>query len=984
MSNLNENNFRHLGPSVRVCVINVEGISRSKSDYLSKLANESHIDIIMTQETHTSSMEALNSRGKIGGYVLVGAELHEKYGTAVYRSTRTQGVSLLESSSASNISLTTVKVNDLTLVNVYKPPNIPWPSTVMKTNQHPAVYCGDFNSHSTEWGYQMNDHQGEQIMDWSSNNDLKLIFDPKEKGTFHSARWNQDYNPDLCFVSANEEGIPLMVTRSVLNTFPHSQHRPVLLEIGLKIPLLKTVQRPRWNFRKAKWSQYQSELDDLIGLIPPVAANYERFAHLTISIAKKHIPRGFRKEYVPCWGEETDRLYREFKDSGNQQTADDLLKSLDNARRERWCETVENLTFARSSRKPWSLIRKLGAAKPPNPNNAKIHPNKVARRIVRMSKVPPDVRFSRKTIRKYRELRKRTPKTSHHSRPFTTDEVDSALSATKIGKAAGFDCIYPEFLVKSGPRVRKWMARFFSDVMLNNKLPLLFKKTKIIALLKPGKSPDQPENYRPVALLSVMLKLLERLLYNRWYPLIDEVVPQDQAGFRSGRSCTDQVLALTNFIESGFQRRLKTGVVFVDLTAAYDTVWKKGLLYKLLKVIPDLTICDLLCNILSDRIFQVFLNDKSSSFKKLNNGLAQGSVLAPLLFNLYTHDLPPSVSRRFMYADDIAYACQSKEIDQLNNMLSSDMLLLTEYTRNWRLKPSISKTESSLFHLNNLQAMAELRVQFEGEELRHNDNPKYLGVFLDRTLTYKSHLQKLRAKVSTRNNLIRKLAGTSWGANAHCLRISSLSLVYSTAEYCSPVWLNSAHAKLINTELNTTMRVISGTLKSTPVDWLPVLCDITPPPIRRKTALLREFVKATSNPDIPLFTDLQQQPRKRLKSRKPPLALADELFSSNWQPEDTFTINSPLFDRNANRATELQLPRKAWCNLNRLRTGHGRSNAMMKKWGFIEDSVCVCGFPDQTVAHILHSCPILSYGGPIDDIKNLTAEAMTWLSTLNL
>lgn len=787
----NQNRFRQLGPSVRVYVINVEGISRAKSDYLSQVSNELEIDLIMVQETHTGSMESLYSRGRIGGYVLIGAELHEKYGTAVYRKMTSQGVILVESSSIDNISLTAVRVNDLSLVNVYKPPNVPWSSSVMKTYSHPAVYCGDFNSHNTEWGYSVNDQQGEQVMEWSSLNELKLIYDPKERGTFHSARWNRDYNPDLCFASTNEEGIPLMVTRNVMNSFPNSQHRPVVLEIGLKIPLIQSVQRPRWNFRKANWKEFQTELDDVIRFIPPVATNYERFSRLTIGTAKKHVPRGFRKEYVPCWGEETDRLYREFKESGDQELADDLLKSLDNARRERWCETVETMTFARSSRKPWSLIRKLGAARPPNPNDAKIHPNRVARRIIRMSKVPPDVKFSRNITRRYRELRKKTARTNEHSRPFTSDDVDVALSATKTGKAAGFDSIYPEFLVNSGPRVRRWLASFFTDVMLNNTLPLLFKKTKIIALLKPGKSPQSADSYRPIALLSVMLKLLERLLFNRLSPLIDEVVPHDQAGFRSGRSCTDQVLALTNYVESGFQRKLKTGVVFVDLTAAYDTVWKKGLLYKFLRVIPNLTICDLLCNMLSDRIFQVFLNDKSSSLLKLNNGLAQGSVMSPLLFNLYTSDLPPSNSRRFMYADDIAYACQDKNYNQLNEILSSDMSLLIEYTRQWRLKPSITKTESSIFHLNNRESMAELEVEFDGAVLAHNPTPKYLGVFLDRTLTFRTHLQKLRSKISTRNNLIRKLSGTSWGANANCLRISSLSLVYSTAEYCASVWLNS-------------------------------------------------------------------------------------------------------------------------------------------------------------------------------------------------
>ena len=118
--------------------------------------------------------------------------------------------------------------------------------------------------------------------------------------------------------------------------------------------------------------------------------------------------------------------------------------------------------------------------------------------------------------------------------------------------------------------------------MITNKLPADFKRAQVIALLKPGKPAESADSYGSIALFSVMLKLLERLLYNRTVDGINAVIPPEQAGFRSGRRCEDQVLTLTNYIENGFQTCLKTGVAFVDLTAAYDIVWKKGLLYKLL------------------------------------------------------------------------------------------------------------------------------------------------------------------------------------------------------------------------------------------------------------------------------------------------------------------------------------------------------------------------------------------------------------------
>src|SRR6218665_3717058 len=110
----------------------------------------------------------------------------------------------------------------------------------------------------------------------------------------------------------------------------------------------------------------------------------------------------------------------------------------------------------------------------------------------------------------------------------------------------------------------------------------------------------------------------------------------------------------------------------------------------------------------------------------------------------------------------------------------------------------------------------------------HDLKPVYLGVTLDRALTYHDHLKKTAAKVNIRNNLLAKLAGSTWGANASTLRSSALALCYSAAEYCAPVWASLHHTNLLDVKLNATMRIVSGTLLPTPLPWLPVLSNIPP------------------------------------------------------------------------------------------------------------------------------------------------------------
>jgi len=120
--------------------------------------------------------------------------------------------------------------------------------------------------------------------------------------------------------------------------------------------------------------------------------------------------------------------------------------------------------------------------------------------------------------------------------------------------------------------------------------------------------------------------------------------------------------------------------------------------------------------------------------------------------------------------------------------LSKDMTTLGEYHQTWKLKPSTTKTVSAVFHLNNKEAKRELKVNHNNEPLLFCSEPKYLGVTLDRSLTYRRHLESLRKKLTSRVALLRRLTGSGWGAGATTVRTATLPLVHSTAEYCAPVW----------------------------------------------------------------------------------------------------------------------------------------------------------------------------------------------------
>ena len=139
------------------------------------------------------------------------------------------------------------------------------------------------------------------------------------------------------------------------------------------------------------------------------------------------------------------------------------------------------------------------------------------------------------------------------------------------------------------------------------------------------------------------------------------------------------------------------------------------------------------------------------------------------------------------------------------------MATLGEYLQIWKPKLSTTKSASAVFHLNNKEAKRELKVDFNNETLpsRH----VHLGVKLERSLTYRRHLELLRKKLTSRVELLKRLAGSGWSAGTTALRTATLGLVHSTAEYCAPVWCRSAHTRLIDPAINNALRIVTGCLR---------------------------------------------------------------------------------------------------------------------------------------------------------------------------
>ena len=213
--------------------------------------------------------------------------------------------------------------------------------------------------------------------------------------------------------------------------------------------------------------------------------------------------------------------------------------------------------------------------------------------------------------------------------------------------------------------------------------------------------------------------------------------------------------------------------------------------------------------------------------------------------------------------------------------------------------------------------------------------------------------------------------GSGWGAGAKTLRIATLSLVYSAAEYCAPVWCRSAHTRLIDSVLNDALGMVTGCLRPTPTDHQPVLSGIQPAELRRMEATLSLDNRGSLDPNHILYGILSGSSdtgQVRLRSRCPFVPSARNLLDNlarlgirasewtnhKWKTEycENASRLRAFVPETGARPVGMGLPRKAWVKLNRLRTGVGRFHLSMHKWGLAPSPNCECGASEQTADYV--------------------------------
>ena len=277
----------------------------------------------------------------------------------------------------------------------------------------------------------------------------------------------------------------------------------------------------------------------------------------------------------------------------------------------------------------------------------------------------------------------------HHSQ-----QLKSSTKLINSSKSPGFDLITAQIL-KNLPHKALLKLNSILNACLNLKyIPLSWKVSEIIMIQKPGKNANEVKSYRPISLLPVIGKLFENLFSRRLKEVIaiKQLVPSHQFGFREKHSTIDQVHRIVHTIEETLEKKKVCSAIFLDVAQAFDKVWHKGLDYKLKTQLP-IQYTDILKSYMNDRYFRVKHDQAYSNLKKIEAGVPQGSILGPILYLLYTADIPlPINSKIATFANDTCILSTGNDEIESTRKLQSSVDKIVAWTETWRIKLNEGKS----------------------------------------------------------------------------------------------------------------------------------------------------------------------------------------------------------------------------------------------------------------------------------------------------
>ncbi|GFR88296.1 reverse transcriptase-like protein [Elysia marginata] len=477
---------------------------------------------------------------------------------------------------------------------------------------------------------------------------------------------------------------------------------------------------------------------------------------------------------------------------------------------------------------------------------------------------------------------------------ITPQELRKNIKGLKKKKSPGPDGILIDMIKHLCPHALSTLLDL-SNSWRTGCGPEVWKEAHIIPIHKKGKSKTDPLSYRPIGLISCVGKLLEKIINKRLMHHLETngIISPTQSGFRKNKTTEDQLTYFVQNIENAFQEQKSMLSVFFDLSKAFDTFWKDGLRLKLLQSNIQGTMYKWISNFPHNRTARVKLDGKYYSKQAImKEGVPQGSAISPTFFLVYINDITPAITsyvKHTLHADDFAIWSTAEYATTAKVRVQATVDKVFKWSQDWGLTINLNKTVTTKFSLKTKQR--DVILTMNGQPLPTEDTPTFLGITLDKRLTWKPHIQKINQKAIRRSQIMKKLSDTKSGANSKILRQVYQGYIRPVMEYASPAWSTTATSNLtsLSKTQNQNLRIVLGAIKSTPTKELHKQAEMDTLENRREQRTLTLYEKSKRNPTHPLHNISREKTKNRLKSRKSPNHVMKEKFKENqdllWQTD---------------------------------------------------------------------------------------------------
>ena len=448
----------------------------------------------------------------------------------------------------------------------------------------------------------------------------------------------------------------------------------------------------------------------------------------------------------------------------------------------------------------WKGINDLVSTKPPKSsanislkldNKIESDPHKLADEFNKYftniaQKIKQDIPPTRKNFHDYMS---RSVQNSFFFTPIKPEEIVAIIKKLDPHKSTGPFSIPNKVLHLLLNEISSILTDIFNLSFTTGKFISKLKTAKVIPIYKKKGSEQEVPNFRPIALLSNLDKIFEKLAHKRFTEFLDKnkTIFDRQFGFRKNHSTNDNLFCLTEAIREKVDKGEFSCGVFLDLQKAFDSVDHNILLTKLEHYGFRGITSKWVRSYLFDRKQYVSVENVASKPMSINCGVPQGSVLGPLFFLLYINDLQKCLKygRSFIFADDTALLVSHTTLKALRKRLNIDLKLLHHWLCSNKIGLNVSKTETILFRHPKKKMNYDLKLKLHGKRLCLSQKTKYLGINIDQHLSWETQLDAVAKKLRKANGIISKLR--------HFLPLKTMVQVYhalfqSHVNYGLQIW----------------------------------------------------------------------------------------------------------------------------------------------------------------------------------------------------